>query len=68
MVRLRPPFIGQRREGSGVQTWARVWVSAGVPVATVVLEGHGLVRRGWRDVGDVMARQGDEGKSEEQCI
>jgi hypothetical protein len=30
-------------------------------VATVVLEGHGLVRRSCGDVGSLVAQQGDEG-------
>jgi hypothetical protein len=32
-------------------------------VATVVLEGHGRVRRCCGDVGSVVAQQGDEGSS-----
>jgi hypothetical protein len=32
-------------------------------VATVVLEGHGHVRRCCGDVGSVVAQQGDEGSS-----
>jgi hypothetical protein len=32
-------------------------------VATVVLEGHGLVWRSCGDVGSVVAQQGDEGSS-----
>jgi hypothetical protein len=59
----RACFIGRRKEGSGVQTWARVRVSERVLVATVVLEGHGLVRRSCGDVGSVVAQQGDEGSS-----
>jgi hypothetical protein len=43
--------------------WARVRVSERVPVATVVLEGHGHVRRCCGDVGSVVAQQGDEGSS-----
>jgi hypothetical protein len=62
----RARFIGRRKEGSGVQTWARVRVSERVPVATVVLEGHGRVRRCGGDVGDSVAQQGDEGGSGEQ--
>jgi hypothetical protein len=63
LVCSEDPFIGPRREGSGVQTWARVRVSAGVPVATVVLGGHGHVWRSCGDVGSVVAQQGDEGSS-----
>jgi hypothetical protein len=40
-----------------------VRVSERVPVATVVLEGHGHVRRCCGDVGSVVAQQGDEGSS-----
>jgi hypothetical protein len=57
------PFIGQRREGSGCPAWSQVRVSAGVPVATVVLEGNGLVWRSCGDVGSLVAQQGDEGSS-----
>jgi hypothetical protein len=57
------PFIGQRRGGAGCPAWARVRVSAGVPMATVVLEGHGLVRWSCGDVGSLVAQQGDEGSS-----
>jgi hypothetical protein len=42
---------------------ARVRVSERVPVATVVLEGHGRVWRCCGDVGSVVAQQGDEGSS-----
>jgi hypothetical protein len=62
----RARFIGRRKEGSGVQTWARVRVSERVPVATVVLEDHGRVRRCCGDVGDSVMQQGDEGSSGEQ--
>jgi hypothetical protein len=57
------PFIGQRRGGAGCPAWARVRVSAGVPVATMVLGGHGHVWRSCGDVGSVVAQQGDEGSS-----
>jgi hypothetical protein len=43
--------------------WARVRVSERVPVATVVLEGHGHVRWCCGDVGSSVAQQGDEGSS-----
>jgi hypothetical protein len=57
------PFIGQRSRGAGWPAWARVRVSERVPVATVVLEGHGLDRRSCGDVGSVVAQQGDERSS-----
>jgi hypothetical protein len=57
------PFIGQRSRGAGWPAWARVRVSAGVPIATVVLGGHGHVWRCCGDVGSIVAQKGDEGSS-----
>jgi hypothetical protein len=60
------PFIGGRESTGGVQ-WRpahhayRLWEGQGVALAR---SGH--VQRCWGDVGDVMARQGDEGEREEQ--
>jgi hypothetical protein len=59
-------FIGGRGSTGGVQ-WrpahraCRLWEGQGVALAR---SGH--VQRYWGDVGDVMARQGDEGEREEQ--
>jgi hypothetical protein len=59
-------FIGGRGSTGGVQ-WrpahhaCRLWEGQG---RALVRSGH--VQRHWGDVGDVMARQGDEGEREEQ--
>jgi hypothetical protein len=57
------PFIGQRSRARTRPAWARVRVSDRVPVATVVLEGHGLVWQCCGDEGSVVAQQGDERSS-----
>jgi hypothetical protein len=56
-------FYSPEKGGAGWPAWARVRVSASVPVATLFLEEHGHVWRSCGDVGSLVAQQGDEGSS-----